>query len=182
MNDITPSNFVVPEIVVSHFHLKIGDVVADFGAGSGYFLKALSTRVGPDGRVYACEIQKRLVEKVSEQARQLGLSNIYPLWCDLEESQGIKIKDGVVDVGLLINTLFQIQDKETAIAEMARTIRKGGRLVLIDWTDSASGLGPAAEHLVLPGEVSALCESNGFVLEQEFPAGGHHYGVAFRKV
>jgi ubiquinone/menaquinone biosynthesis C-methylase UbiE len=182
MNETIPSNFVVPEVVISHFHLRPGDTVADFGAGSGYFLKALSTRVGPDGRVYACEIQKRLVEKVADQARQLGLLNVYPLWCDLEETQGIKISDAAVDVGLLINTLFQIQDKDVAIAEMARTVRKGGRLVLIDWTDSASGLGPVADHLVLPTEASALCESNGFVLEQEFPAGGHHYGVVFRKV
>jgi ubiquinone/menaquinone biosynthesis C-methylase UbiE len=182
MSETPTSDFVVPEIVVSHFHLKYGDIVADFGAGSGYFLKALSSRVGTDGKVYACEIQKSLVEKVSEQARLLGLSNIYPLWCDLEESQGIKIKDGILDVGILVNTLFQIEDKVAAITEMARTIRSGGRLIVIDWTDSAGGMGPIPDHVISLHEAGTLGEAHGFVLENEFPAGSHHYGLAFRKV
>jgi precorrin-6B methylase 2 len=73
MNTETETGFVVPEIVVSHFHIKDGDTVADFGAGSGYFLSALSKRT-ENGRVYACEIQKGLVEKISEQARRLGVT------------------------------------------------------------------------------------------------------------
>lgn len=182
MTETSESTFVVPDIVVSHFHLKLDDVVADFGAGSGYFLKALSSRVGTNGRVYACEIQKNLVEKVSEQARALGLSNIYPLWCDLEEPNGIKIKDEALDVGILVNTLFQIEDKQVGIVEMARTIRSGGRLIIIDWTDSAGGMGPTPDHVISMHDVGILCEANGFVLEKEFPAGSHHYGLAFRKV
>jgi ubiquinone/menaquinone biosynthesis C-methylase UbiE len=182
MTETSASTFVVPDVVVSHFHLKFGDVVADFGAGSGYFLKALSSRVGSSGRVYACEIQKSLVEKISEQVRTLGLSNIYPLWCDLEEVRGIKINDETLDVGVLINTLFQIEDKVVGIAEMARTIRVGGRLILIDWTDSAGGMGPAPDHVITAHAAAALCEASGFVLEKEFPAGSHHYGLAFRKV
>lgn len=175
------SGFVSPQMVVSHFHVKDGDVVADFGAGSGYFLPELSRRVG-HGRVYACEIQKSLVEKIGEQARHLGLSNIHPLWCDLEESYGIRIKDSAVDVGILANTLFQIEDKVGAITEMTRTIRSGGRMVVIDWADSFGGMGPAEYHIVTAKETAALLESHGFVLETEFPAGAHHYGLSFRKV
>lgn len=182
MNETSTSDFVVPEIVVSHFHVKSGDIIADFGAGSGYFLKALSSRVGTDGKVYACEIQKQLVEKVSEQARIHNLANVYPLWCDLEEPNGIKIKDGALDVGILVNTLFQIEDKEIGIFEMARTIRTGGRLIIIDWTDSAGGMGPAPDHVISLHDAGILCEAHGFVLEKEFPAGSHHYGLAFRKI
>jgi ubiquinone/menaquinone biosynthesis C-methylase UbiE len=182
MNTDTPSSFVAPEIVISHFHIKDGDTVADFGAGSGYFLPELARRTGSHGRVYACEIQKVLVEKVGEQARQLGLSNIHPLWCDLEEPGGIKIKDDMVDVGLLANTLFQIQDKEVAVLEMGRTIRTGGRLIIIDWSDSFSGMGPTADHVITTEETTALLEAHHFVLEQTFPAGSHHYGLVFRKI
>ncbi len=181
MNTETESGFVSPEIVTSHFHIKEGDTVADFGAGSGYFLSELSKRTG-NGLIYACEIQKGLVEKIGEQARRLGLNNIHPLWCDLEEPQGIKIKDSAVDVGVLVNTFFQIEDKASAIVEMGRTIRTGGRLIVIDWTDSFSGMGPAAHHVLTQEEATALCESHDFVLEQTFPAGSHHYGLAFRKI
>jgi ubiquinone/menaquinone biosynthesis C-methylase UbiE len=180
MNPATQS-FVIPDIVISHFHLKEGDVVSDFGAGSGFFLQALSARVG-SGKVYACEIQKALVEKVSEQVRSQHLLNVYPLWCDLEEPGGVPIKDGALDVGILANTLFQLEDKQTACAETYRMIRLGGRLMVIDWTDSYGGLGPAPDHVCSEAEAKNLFENHGFVLEQTYPAGAHHYGLAFRKV
>ena len=175
------SSFLVPDIVVSHFHIKEGDVIADFGSGSGHFLRTLSKRVG-SGKVYACEIQKALVEKISTYVHAEQLLNIYPLWCDLEEVNGLKITTDSVDIGILVNTLFQIEDKETAIEEMSRTIHVGGRLIVIDWTDSFKGLGPTPDHVVTEAEATALCESLGFVLEQAFPAGGHHYGLVFRKI
>ncbi len=175
------TSFLVPDIVVSHFHIKDGDVVADFGSGSGHFLRALSVRAG-SGKVYACEIQKVLVEKISDYVHAKQLPNIYPLWSDLEESNGLKIATDSVDVGILVNTLFQIENKEIAIKEMSRTIHVGGRLIVIDWTDSFGGLGPVPSHVVTAPEATAFCESLGFVLEQDFPAGGHHYGLVFRKV
>ncbi len=181
MDSITTSNFVIPEVVTSHFHLKDGDVIADFGAGSGFFLRALSLRIG-NGKVYACEIQKSLVEKISEQVRSQHLSNVYPLWCDLEEVNGVPVKDDALDVGILSNTLFQLEDKHAACKEMYRMIRSGGRLMVIDWTDSHGGLGPAPDHVCDASAAQALFESCGFVLERTYPAGDHHYGLAFRKV
>ena len=172
----------MPDIVTSHFHLNEGDTVADFGAGSGFFLKALSTRVGQAGRVYACEIQKELVEKISSQARQQGLVNIHPLWCDLEEPNGIKIASELLDVGILVNTLFQIEDKVEAIKEMGRTLRSGGKFFIIDWTESFGSLGPQASQVFIAADTTALLESNGFIYERDYPAGEHHYGLAFRKI
>lgn len=178
----TGGKFVIPEVVVSQFHLREGDKVADFGSGSGFFTKVLSTHVGEEGVVHACEIQKRLVERLGELARAEGLTNVHPLWCDLEEANGIKIADGVLDVALLVNTLFLIEDKETAVREMSRTLRSGGKFFVIDWTESFGGLGPMPDHVVAKATVIQLFEENGYVLEREFEAGAHHYGLAFRKV
>lgn len=174
--------FVIPDVVATHFHLKEGDLVADYGAGSGFFLKTLSKAVGGTGRVYACEIQKQLVEKLGDQARLAGLSNIHPLWCDLEELNGIKIGNGELDAAILVNTLFLIEDKTVAIQEMGRTIRSGGKFFVIDWTESFAGMGPQLDAVVSAEEVTTILESNGFVFEREYPAGDHHYGLAFRKV
>ena len=174
--------FVMPDIVSTHFLLKEGDFVADFGAGSGFFLKPLSTAVGPTGRVYVCEIQKALVEKLGELIRGQGLSNVYTLWCDLEEVNGIKIGDKELDVAILVNTLFLIDQKDLAIREMARTPRSGGKFFVIDWTESFGGMGPQSQHVVTAATTTALFESNGFIFEREYPAGDHHYGLAFRKI
>ncbi len=182
MNTPIGGHFVVPDLVITHFHLREGDLVADYGAGSGFFLRALSKTVGSDGRVIACEIQKPLVEKIGEQARLWGLHNVHTLWCDLEELNGIKIGTGELDAAILVNTLFLIEDKETAIKEMGRTVRSGGKFFIIDWTESFGGMGPSYNHVVNSADVTNLMESNGFIFEREYPAGDHHYGLAFRKV
>lgn len=177
-----PGRFVDPAVVVSHFCLCEGDKVADFGAGSGFYLKALSGAVGPTGRVYACEIQKQLVEKLGDFARISGLSNVSTLWCDLEEERGIKLPDNALDVGLLINTLFLFEKKETALNEIKRVIRHDGLLHVIDWSESYGGMGPRPGDVVTKADATALLESVGFILEREFPAGDHHYGITVRKI
>lgn len=182
MNTPIGGRFVIPEMVATHFHLKEGDLVADYGAGSGFFLKVLSNAVGSDGRVFACEIQKPLVEKLGEQARLMGLANIHPLWCDLEESGGVKIANGELDVAIIVNTLFLIEEKEVAVQEMGRTVRSGGRFFVIDWTESFAGMGPQPDQVISAAAATALFEANGFIFEREYPAGDHHYGLAFRKV
>lgn len=182
MNPTLPGRFVVPEVVASHFHFEPGSVVADFGAGAGFYLKPLSIMVGEKGKVFACEIQKSLVEKLAEVARVQGLSNVTPVWCDLEEVQGIKIRDRVLDGAILVNTLFQIEDRTTALTEIHRTLKRGAVLHLIDWTDSFGGIGPTPQQLLTQAAATDLLEEHSFLYEREYPAGEHHYGVAFRTV
>ncbi len=132
--------------------------------------------------MFACEIQKLLVEKLGEQARVMNLSNIHPLWCDLEETNGIKIGTGELDAAVMVNTLFMLEDQDASIIEMGRTLRKGGKFFVVDWTESFAGMGPQTGHVVSKEEATMLMERNGLVFEREYPAGGHHYGLAFRKV
>jgi ubiquinone/menaquinone biosynthesis C-methylase UbiE len=182
MNALGFGRFIEPEAVVSHLHLKSGDIIADFGAGSGFFLSPLSAAVGPQGRVFACEIQKNLVEALTEYARARNLGNVQPLWCDLEEPGGIKLADGQLDAALLINTLFLIEDKDAAVTEMLRTVRRGGSFFVIDWTESFGGMGPQSAQVVTATATTDLFESHHCSLEREFAAGDHHYGLAFRKL
>lgn len=182
MNFALPGKFLIPEIVTSQFLLNEGDSVADFGAGSGFFLKALNKAVGPSGKVYACEIQKSLVEKLGEYARLQGLANVTTLWCDLEEIGGIKMADNTLDTGILVNTLFQLQQKEIALQEMYRVIRPGGVIHIIDWTESFGGLGPQVADVITKDQAIDLLESQRFAFEREYPTGEHHYGFAARKI
>jgi ubiquinone/menaquinone biosynthesis C-methylase UbiE len=182
MNFTLPGRFVVPEVIATHFHIKEGERVADLGAGTGFFLKILSQAVGVEGKVYACDIQKQLVEKMGDFARLNGLSNIHPLWCDLEEVGGIKLPNNTLDAAILVNTLFQFELKETAIEEIYRVLRPGGVLHIVDWSESFGGLGPQPKDIITMEAAVALCESKQFILEREYPAGEHHYGFAVRKV
>ena len=178
---VVTGRFVVPSLVVTHFHLREGDHVGDFGAGSGYFTEVLSGLVGSSGRVYACEIQKDLVEKIGNLARSKGLDNVDPLWCDLEEANGVTISDDSLDAAVVVNTFFQFEDKAGAVTEIMRTLKSGGKLFLIDWSESFSGLGPQPGQVVSENTARSQVESAGFVYERSYDAGDHHYGLAFRK-
>ncbi|HMO77737.1 MAG TPA: methyltransferase domain-containing protein [Candidatus Paceibacterota bacterium] len=182
MNFTLPGRFVIPEVVSTHFHLKEGDSVADFGAGNGFFLKILSAGVGQTGKVFACEIQKPLVEKLGEFIRLNSLPNVSPIWCDLEEQNGIKLPSDSLDAGILVNTLFQLEDKPAALAEMRRVLKRGGILHVIDWSESFGGLGPQAGDVITKEQATALCEAEQFIFERDYEAGDHHYGFAVRKL
>lgn len=173
--------FIVPEQAVTHFHLHDGDVVADFGAGSGFFEKALAKAVGT-GTVYAIDIQKQLVERVAEMARREHLGNVEVMWCDIEAEGGCKFADGTLDAGLLSNALFQLSDKTTALTEIRRLVRTGGKLFVIDWSDSFGGMGPHAADVLTEHNAKTLVEQHKFRFERSFPVGEHHYGLAFRAV
>lgn len=176
-----PTRFVEPEVVITQFHIRPGDTVADFGAGRGYFLKPLVNAVGSGGLVYALELQKNLVETMGEQVRKENLESARVLWCDIEEPEGSTLSDGILDVAIVVNVLFQFDDKPAALAEIARTLRSGGKLFVIDWSESFNNLGPTPEAVVSETQARTLVETAGFVFERSFPAGAHHYGLAFRK-
>lgn len=173
--------FIDPSIVVSHFHLRADDVVADFGAGSGHYMKPLALAVGDRGKVYLCEIQKNLVDALGVRAHELRLRNVHPVWCDLEAPRGTALSDNLLDAGLLSNVLFQCADKAKALHEIARVLRKGAKLFVIDWTDSFGGLGPQPGHVITESAATTLLTQAGFTCERTFPAGEHHYGIACRK-
>ncbi|HMA78929.1 MAG TPA: class I SAM-dependent methyltransferase [Candidatus Paceibacterota bacterium] len=173
--------FVDPTIVCSQFHLRVGDTVADFGAGGGYFLQPLSQAVGSDGTVYALDIQKELVAAMGEFVRRENLNNVRVLWVDLEEPEGTTLSAGQLDAVTIINTLFQFEAAPAVFAEAYRTLRSGGKLIVIEWSESFQNLGPEPSAVVSSAAARALAEGAGFVHERDFPAGDHHYGMTFRK-
>ena len=172
--------FVIPSVVSSHFHIRNGDTVADIGAGSGYFLETLSNLVGPEGKLYAVDVQRSLVEAMGDLARTKNLNNVEVIWGDCDEANGSKIPTDVADVAILVNTLFQFEKKDDALEELKRILRPGGKLFIIDWLESFSGLGPQPDQVVTATTAKDLATNAGFTFDRDFDAGDHHYGLAFR--
>lgn len=174
------ATFSDPTTNIKKLVLGEGSTVVDLGSGTGFYSIAAAQEVGPDGRVYAVDVQKDLLENLKQKAADQHLSNIDVIWADIEKQNGSKIADGKAETVLICNTLFQLEDKDAAIAEAARLLRPSGRLCVIDWTDSHAGLGPNPDMVVTSAEAKDLVSKH-LEFDREFGAGEHHYGLVFRK-
>ena len=172
-----------PAAVVQLFGLKNGDYVADFGSGHGYFIVPLAKSVSPDGKVFAIDIQRQMLDVARAKSKLENLLNVECIWSDLENPQGSKLKDDFVDLVLLTNILHQSDQKENIIKEAHRILRSNGRLALIEWEagEKNGGFGPPDEMRIAKETAVNLCTGQSFSLEKEFDAGSHHYGLFFVK-
>lgn len=171
--------FSNPEQNVAALSLQEGMIVADLGCGTGFYSRAASKRVGNTGRVYAVEVQKEMVKKLESDLKESGITNVDCIWGNIEKLGGTKIADQSVDVIILANILFQADDKLGLIDEAKRILKKNGRILLVDWSDSFSGMGPAPMHVVTEARAEELFTKRGLKRASSISASEHHYGIIF---
>lgn len=173
--------FLHPERILNYLGIRPGMIVADFGCGGGYFSIPTARRVGEAGKVYAVDIQKRIIDLVKSKANLEHLLNIETVWADLEREKGSRLRDGVADAVIVANILFQAEKKKVIIEEAWRVLRLGGELAVIEWDETPFAAGPQLEARIPRQLAQSMAEEAGFELEKEFEAGSHHYGLLFKK-
>lgn len=174
--------FSHPKNNLAQFDISPGMKVADFGSGAGYYTFLTGKLVGPTGRVYALDIKKNLLITLKREANKAHIFNIEIISADFENFQGTKLKNSFIERGIIANVLFQIHKREDFVAEVARVMRKDGKILVIDWTDSFGGIGPDPKDVITAEQCRSLFEKSGFVFEKKVTAGVHHYGFVFKKV
>jgi ubiquinone/menaquinone biosynthesis C-methylase UbiE len=179
--------FSDPQTILDRFGVHEGQVIADLGAGSGFYSIAAAKMVGRSGTVYAIEVQEEVLRRLANHAHHERAVNIHSIHADMEQLGGTKIADRTVDSALVCNVLFQVEDKPGFLAEVKRILKPGGRVLVVDWADSFGGTGPQPQYVVKPEKARELFAAGGFT---EVPAlsasisgsaGDHHYALVFRK-
>lgn len=185
MNNIVTGGNALVDANLVLTKAKIGDKmkVADFGCGvSGHFVFSTAKLVGKNGKVYAVDILKTVLENIAKRIKQENFSNIEPIWTDLETFGATKIEAGSLDVGYLINTLYLSHKRVEIIRESVRMIKKGGCLVVVEWKNISIPFGPPPEERVNSSLLKNAAARLGLKLEEEFEAGQYHYGLIFLKM
>lgn len=170
--------FLNPEKVLEEFGIKKGMKIADFGCGTGYFAILTAKAVGESGIIHAFDVLKTALESVRSRAKAEGLLNIRTVWANLEIKGGSNLEDKSVDVVLLANILFQSPKRASIITEAKRILKKGGKMIIIEWKKDQP-MGPPQDLIVSKDFINDLAEKRGLKLEKEFSAGEHHWGMAF---
>ncbi len=181
MSNIASGNTLLhPQQLMETVGVGEGMSVADLGCGAaGFFVLQSGKMVGKDGRVYAVDIQKSVLESVDSKARLEGLANVVPVWSNLEIIGATKILEHSLDCAYLISTIHQSNQPGKMFVEAKRLLKPIGKLLLVDWKKEAAPFGPAPDKRVSKEDAVRLAQEAGFVLAGEFTPGPYHYGFIF---
>lgn len=165
-----------PAEVLAAIGVATGMVVADVGAGTGYFSLPLAKAVGPSGRIFAVDLQEPMLALLrGKLAAPDAPANIEPV---LGHSSSTTLADRSCDLVFFANVWHEIDDHSAALKECERILRGQRRLAIVDWRpDFPPPPGPPSEHRIACAQVQALLEKHGWRILSQSPIGHYSYLV-----
>jgi ubiquinone/menaquinone biosynthesis C-methylase UbiE len=131
--------------VVKALRLRPGQIVCDIGAGPGYFALRLARAVGPQGQVYAVDVDPRILEVLSQRIEKAGAKNITPV---LGLAHDPLVAPGRCDRILMVNTYHHFPDGPAYLRRLAQSLAPGGLLINVDFHKRETPVGPPQGHRV----------------------------------
>lgn len=152
-----------PSKAIQLLDLKPGMVVADVGAGSGYYSTRIAQLVGPSGKVYANDIQPEMLALLKKQVRRQGLTNVEPV---LGTEQDPKLPAGCCDVILMVDVYHELSHPQQVLQKLLASLKPAGRLVLLEYRKEDPYVPIRPEHKMSVKEVRIEVEGEGFQFDQ----------------
>lgn len=153
-----------PAEVVAALAIEPGDVVADIGAGNGYFVDRLSAEVGAQGRVYATDVQEIMLRDLRERVGRNGLANVEVVHGGFDDPA---LPEACCDLMLFANVYKEIQDRVPYMRRVHQALRAGGRVAIVGFRADVRGPGPPADSRIEAARVIEELESAGFALRDQ---------------
>ena len=119
-----------PKKLIELLKLKDGEVVADIGAGSGYYTFRMAKLVAPKGKIVAVDIQKEMLDIIRDRMNKDGITNVEPV---MGEEADPKLKDESVDTILLVDVYHEFSFPYEMTEKMVKALKPGGRIVFVEF-------------------------------------------------
>ncbi len=152
-----------PHQILDALGIADASVVADVGAGSGWFTVRLARRVGPNGVVYAQDVQPEMLAAITRRVQREGLANVRPL---LGRGSDPRLPAGKLDAVLIVDVVHEIEDRVTLFRNLAAALKPLGRVGVVDFRGGGAGPGPDAGDRVAPEVIEAEAVKAGLVLQR----------------
>ncbi len=119
-----------PDELVSDLRLRPGEVVADIGAGTGFYTRRLAQAVGPSGKVFAEDIQPEMVLMLINSMNRLGMTNVTPV---LGTTTDPRLPSATLDLALMVDVYHEFDFPYEMVQAICRSLKPGGRLVFVEF-------------------------------------------------
>jgi len=156
-----------PDEILNALDIRPGQTVCDIGAGPGYFTLRAAKRVGEGGRVFAVDVEPRILDVLRTRLEKAGARNVTPV---LALPGDPLLPPGICDLVLVIDTYHHLPDRPRYLARLAGVLRPGGRIANVDWHKHKTAVGPEMDHRVARQDFLAEAAKAGLrvVAEQKF--------------
>lgn len=152
-----------PHQILDALGIADASVVADVGAGSGWFTVRLARRVGPNGMVYAQDVQPEMLTAITKRVQREGLSNVRTrLGLDSDPYLPATTFDAI----LMVDVVHEIDDRVTLFGNLGRALKPGGLIGVVDFKPGASGPGPDADERIVAEVLEAEAARAGLQLKR----------------
>ena len=148
-----------PQAAIDALDLKLGMVVCDLGAGSGYYTTRMAKKVGAQGKVYAVDIQPGMLQLLEKRLKQEGIKNVQTI---LGTENDPKLPDGSLDVLILVDVYHEFAQPQQMLRKISQAMKDDGRLVLLEFRKEDPKVPIRLEHKMSVDEVKQELQAEGF--------------------
>ncbi len=148
-----------PQAAINALGLKAGMVVCDLGAGSGYYSIRMAKKVGPQGKVYAVDVQPGMIELLEKRIKNDKIKNVIPV---LSTPTDPKLPDNQIDVMILVDVYHEFEEPQQMLRKIRKSLKDSGRLVLLEFRKEDPNVPIRLEHKMSVSEVKQEMEAEGF--------------------
>jgi arsenite methyltransferase len=176
LEDPQRDSYQKPHEVLMALDIKEGEVIADIGAGSGYFSFRFSHHVGDQGRVYAVDISPEMILYLNRRSRELNAKNVVTLLADSDDPL---LSDASVNRFFICDTWHHIENQTKYLALMKKMLKPDGQVVMIDFQKRELPVGPPLSMKIAREDLLGQMEANGFRLVREHTFLPYQYFLVF---
>ncbi len=165
-----------PHEVLTALNIKPGEVIADIGAGSGYFSLKLAHFVGDKGKVYAVDVSPDMVRYLNRRIRETKASNVVTILADNDDPL---LADRSVNRFFICDVWHHVENQTKYLSLMKKMLKPGGEIVMIDFHKKELPFGPPMQMKIAREDMIKQLEANGFRLSKEHTFLPYQYFLVF---